>query len=144
VTPYLDLLSRTNKALRAALEPSLSRHGVRLGQHVVLRELWAGDGRTPGDLAAALHVTTPTVVKMGQRMEAAGLLTRRRDPDDNRLVRLYLTDAARALREPLTTDAERLEGQLLAGLTADERRHLAAALTKIVANLRALAPAEES
>jgi DNA-binding MarR family transcriptional regulator len=140
VTPYLDLLSRANKALRAVLEPGLGRHGVRLGQHVVLRELWRADGRTPGELAAALHVTTPTVVKMGQRMEAAGLLTRRRDPDDNRLVRLYLTDTGRALREPLTGDAELLERQLLAGLTADERRHLRSALTKVVANLRALAP----
>jgi MarR family transcriptional regulator, organic hydroperoxide resistance regulator len=143
VTPYLDLLSRANKALRAVLEPGLGRHGVRLGQHVVLRELWQNDGRTPGELATALHVTTPTVVKMGQRMEAAGLLTRHRDPDDNRLVRLYLTDTGRALREPLTGDAERLERQLLAGLTADERRHLQAALTKIVANLRALAPPSE-
>jgi DNA-binding MarR family transcriptional regulator len=143
VTRYVKLLSRTHKALRAVLEPGLARHGVRLGQHVVLEALWDGDGRTPGDLAATLHVTTPTVVKMGQRMEAAGLLTRRRDPDDNRLVRLYLTDAGRALREPLTADADLLERQATAGLTADERRHLESALAKIVANLRALAPTDE-
>jgi MarR family transcriptional regulator, organic hydroperoxide resistance regulator len=56
--------------------------------------LWRKDGATPGDIAAALKVATPTVVKMANRMEAAGLLQRRRDPQDSRLARLWLIESA--------------------------------------------------
>ena len=89
---FLDLHGRTSKALRALTEAEMRRHGLHYGQDLVLAVLWERDGRPPGEVAAALHVTTPTIVKMATRMTAAGLLTRRRDERDNRLVRLWLTE----------------------------------------------------
>ncbi len=79
----------------------MQRHGLRFSQNHLLAVLWDQDGRTPGDIAAKLHVTTPTVVKMATRMAATGLLRRRRDSKDNRLVRLWLTETGRALRKPV-------------------------------------------
>jgi MarR family transcriptional regulator, organic hydroperoxide resistance regulator len=61
---------------------------VRVGQNLVLEVLWETDGLTPGELAERLQVSTPTVVKSASRMQASGLLTKRRDPSDGRLVRL--------------------------------------------------------
>lgn len=138
MTEILDLLTATHKAMRAVAEEHMRRHGLHLGQNLVLAALWERDGRTPGELAAALNVTTPTIVKMATRMSAAGLLVRRRDDLDNRLVRLYLTDRGRALREPVTADRDALEREISDGLTDDERRHLLSALGKILANARAL------
>ncbi|NUS15911.1 MAG: winged helix-turn-helix transcriptional regulator [Streptomyces sp.] len=129
---FLDLHSRTTKALRALAEEGMRRHGLHYGQHHLLAALWEQDGRTPGEVAARLHVTTPTVVKMADRMTAAGLLERRRDDRDNRLVRLWLTDAGRALREPVEAERRRLEEQVTAGLDADERERLTAALRKVL------------
>ena len=94
---FLDLHGKTTKALRALAEAAMQRHGLHLGQNLLLAALWERDGRAPGEIAAALRVTTPTVVKMADRMTKAGLLARRRDDRDNRLVRLWLTDAGRAL-----------------------------------------------
>jgi DNA-binding MarR family transcriptional regulator len=131
VAEFLDLHSKTAKALRAAAESAVRRHGLHLGQDLVLLLLWERDGRTPGEVAAALHVTTPTIVKMATRMSAAGLLTRRRDDKDNRLVRLWLTDAGRALQQPVEADRRRLEEQVTADLTPEEREHLMSALAKI-------------
>jgi DNA-binding MarR family transcriptional regulator len=48
----------------------------------LLEVLWETDGLTPGELAERLHVATPTIVKSETRMEASGLLTRRRDETD--------------------------------------------------------------
>ncbi|WP_345574892.1 MarR family winged helix-turn-helix transcriptional regulator [Nonomuraea rosea] len=93
--------------------------------------LWKQDGRTPGEVAAALNVTTANVVKAATRMTAAGLLTRRRDDRDNRLVRLWLTDAGRALQAPIERERRLLEEQVTADLTEAEREHLLSALTKI-------------
>jgi DNA-binding MarR family transcriptional regulator len=128
---FLDLHGRTSKALRAAADDGMRRHGLHLGQNHLLAALWERDGRTPGEIAAELHVTTPTVVKMATRMAAAGLLTRRRDDRDNRLVRLWLTGEGRALREPVEAERRDLEEAVLADLTGAEREHLMSALEKI-------------
>lgn len=135
---FLDLHGRTSKALRAASDEGMRRHGLHLGQNYLLALLWERDGRTPGEIAAALHVTTPTIVKMATRMADAGLLTRRRDEHDNRLVRLWLTDEGRTLQEPVEAERRALEEKVLADLTAPERKHLMAALTKIHRSASAL------
>ncbi|KAA2261944.1 MarR family transcriptional regulator [Solihabitans fulvus] len=128
---FLDLHGRTGKALRALADEAMRRHGLHVGQNVLLAALWERDGSTPGEVAAALHVTTPTVVKMATRMTAAGLLTRVRDDRDNRLVRLWLTDAGRALQGPVESERRRMEDAVTADLTDAEREHLMSALTKI-------------
>ncbi|GAB2557394.1 MarR family winged helix-turn-helix transcriptional regulator [Nocardia heshunensis] len=128
---FLDLHGRTSKALRALADRDMRRLGLHLGQNHVLAVLWDHDGRTPGEMAAALNVTTPTVVKMATRMAAAGLLERRRDDRDNRLVRLWLTDHGRELREPVESDRKALSDKVTADLTAVERKHLMSALAKI-------------
>jgi DNA-binding MarR family transcriptional regulator len=131
VPELLDLHGKTTKVIRAAADTAMRRHGLRLGQDHLLATLWEQDGLTPGEIAAATNVTTPAVTKVAARMADAGLLTRRRDERDNRLVRLWLTDAGRALREPVERERRLLEEKLTEDLTATERRHLMSALAKI-------------
>ena len=128
---FLDLHGRTSKILRALSDAAMRRHGLHVGQNYLLAALWERDGRTPGEVAAALNVTTPTVVKMADRMTTAGLLTRRRDDRDNRLVRLWLTDAGRALREPVEAERRLIEEKVTADLTESERASLLRALAKV-------------
>jgi DNA-binding MarR family transcriptional regulator len=128
---FLDLHSKTSKVVRAAAEVAMQRHGLHLGQNHLLAVLWERDGRTPGEIAAAVNVTTPAVVKMAGRMADAGLISRLRDDRDNRLVRLWLTDAGRALREPVESERRLIEQQVTENLTETEREHLMSALAKI-------------
>jgi DNA-binding MarR family transcriptional regulator len=128
---FLDLHGSTNKAVRAVADARLRRHGLHLGQDHLLAVLWERDGATPGEIAAALHVSTPTVVKAADRLTTAGLLTRVRDDRDNRLVRLRLTEAGRELQEPVERDRRRLEAEVTAGLTDGERELLLRALEKV-------------
>jgi DNA-binding MarR family transcriptional regulator len=131
VPEVLDLHGKTTKVIRAAADAAMRRHGLRLGQDHLLAVLWQQDGRTPGEIAAATNVTTPAVTKVAARMAGAGLLTRRRDDRDNRLVRLWLTDAGRALQEPIEEERRLLEEKITEDLTATEREHLMSALAKI-------------
>jgi DNA-binding MarR family transcriptional regulator len=131
VPEFLDLHSKTTKVLRAAADAAVRRHGLRLGQDHLLAALWERDGRTPGEIAAAVNVTTPAVTKTASRMADAGLLVRRDDDRDNRLVRLWLTDAGRALQEPIETERRLLEATVTADLTKPEREYLLSALAKI-------------
>lgn len=138
MSEFLDVYTRASKSFRAVTDTALRRHGLHLGQNLVLAALWESDGQTPGAIAAAVDVTTPTIVKMANRMTTAGLVTRRRDDRDNRLVRLYLTDAGRALREPVEKELRALEQQLTADLSADELHALMASLSRVADNARAM------
>ncbi|GAA1575150.1 MULTISPECIES: MarR family winged helix-turn-helix transcriptional regulator [Kribbella] len=128
---FLELHSKTSKLLRAAADNAVQRHGLRLGQDHLLAALWAEDGRTPGEIAAAVNVTTPAVTKLATRLAEMGLLERRPDLHDNRLVRLWLTPAGRALQAPIEAERQQLEDRITATLTKTERAQLMKALTKI-------------
>jgi DNA-binding MarR family transcriptional regulator len=131
----LALFTRSSKLMRAAADEAMSRHGVRVGQNLLLEVLWETDGLTPGELAGRLRVATPTVVKSANRMATAGLLVRKPDPADARLVRLYLTDQARAVRQAVEQERDELEHRMTATLTPAEREHLRGALIKIIDQL---------
>ena len=130
---FLSLFTRASKLMRAAADEAMSRHGVRVGQNLVLEVLWKGDGLTPGELAGRLGVATPTVVKSANRMAASGLLNRRRDREDARLVRLYLTERGRKVQAAIERERDDLERRATATLTDAERTHLLSALAKIIA-----------
>jgi DNA-binding MarR family transcriptional regulator len=132
VNEFLSLFTRASKLMREAADEAMSRHGVRVGQNLLLEALWETDGLTPGELAERLHVATPTVVKSATRMQASGLLTRRRDATDARLVRLYLTDRARSVQTAIEAERDALAQRATAALTPAERRALERALRQII------------
>src|ERR1700755_3229682 len=86
----------TKHALAAATAAAFSRHGVHQGQQFILRQLWAEDGQTPGEMPRRLGRAPPTVTRAATGMEAAGLLGREPHPGDRRLVRLVLTERGRS------------------------------------------------
>lgn len=135
MSEFLTLFTRASKLLREAADEAMSRHGVRVGQNIILEVLWHEDGLTPGEIARRLHLATPTVVNAATRMEDAGLLTRKRDSADARLVRLYLTRHARSIKKAIQQERSALEHHATNTLTTQERRHLHTALAKIIDSL---------
>jgi MarR family transcriptional regulator, organic hydroperoxide resistance regulator len=131
----LTLFTRASKLLRAAADDAMSAHGVRVGQNIVLEALWDTDGLTPGQIAQRVGLTTPTVVNTTTRMEGAGLVVRRPDPHDARLVRVHLTEHGLSVRGVIEAERDGLARRATAGLTKDERRHLHTSLQKIINQL---------
>jgi MarR family transcriptional regulator for hemolysin len=129
------LFTRASKLVRELTDEAMSRHGVRVGQNIMLQLLSETDGLTPGDIANRIGNTVPTIVNTATRMETAGLLVRRRDPDDARLVRLYLTDKAREVYPVIQAERRDIERRISASLTEEEQLHLRSALKKIIAEL---------
>lgn len=92
-------LYSANHAMQAAYKPMLDEMGLTYPQFLVLTQLWEEQEEMPmSRLAAALQLESNTLTPMLKRMEAAGLVTRRRDPQDERQVILGLTEKAQALR----------------------------------------------
>jgi DNA-binding MarR family transcriptional regulator len=110
--------------------------GLYRGQPPVLEALAEREGLTHGELAERLEITPATVTKMLQRMERAGFLVRRPDPDDLRVSRVYLTDAGRAVWAQIPRIWEQSEAETFAGFTPEERMLLRRFLLDIRKNLR--------
>jgi len=140
MSEFLTLFTRAAKLMRGAADEAMSQHGVRVGQNIILEVLWDTDGLAPGELAERLGVSTPTVVKSARRMEASGLLVRRRDNVDRRLVRVYLTTRGRAVQAGVEAARDELERRATATLSDTERRYLLRSLRKIIAQMSDASP----
>jgi MarR family transcriptional regulator, organic hydroperoxide resistance regulator len=109
--------------------------GLHVGQEMILLHLWGEEGLTQTQLAERLGVEPPTVTKMLQRMEAAGLLRRCGDAEDARVSRVHLTDAGRSLEPLVERSWAVVEERVTAGMTAEERLLLRRLLQQVRANL---------
>ena len=85
-------------AMQQAYRPLLEPLGLTYPQYLVMATLWARDDRpSVGEIGRDLGLESSTLTPLLKRLEAAGLLVRRRDAKDERLVRLVLTGEGRAL-----------------------------------------------
>lgn len=108
------------------------RFGLSEGEFDVLAALRrAGEPfeRAPGELATHTMVTTGAMTKRIDRLERAGLVTRRRAADDGRARVVALTHAGRDLIDRAFTEHMRNERRLLDTLTGDEAAALEPLLT---------------
>ena len=115
------LLAQICRLHHARAHVLLEEIGLYRGQPPVLRALWEEEGRTHSELAARLYVQPATITKMIQRMERAGFVECREDPEDQRVSRVYLTEAGRAIREDVQQVWRALEGETFEGFSVEER-----------------------
>ena len=86
-------------AFNQLYRPLLEEIGLTYPQFLVMVALWQREGGTVKDLGDALYLDSSTLTPLLKRLEAAGLITRTRNPRDERQVLLTVTDAGNALRE---------------------------------------------
>jgi DNA-binding MarR family transcriptional regulator len=89
----------TNLAYSRVYKPVLDRLGLTYPQYITLIALSEQDGQTVKGLGETLFLEPSTMTPMLKRLEAMGHVRRERDSADERNVRIYLTDAGRALRQ---------------------------------------------
>ena len=128
-------LAQVCRAHHVRARALLDRIGLYRGQQFVLCALWKEEGVTHSELAERLHVHPATVTKALKRMERAGFLERQPDPEDQRVSRVYLTDAGREIRGSVERVWAQLEKQTLEGFSAEERATLERLLGHVYENL---------
>lgn len=95
------LYAATNSITRAYRGP-LAEVGLTYPQYLVMLVLWERGEQTVGGLAGRLDLDSSTLTPLLKRLATAGLVSRERDPANQRVVRIGLTPAGRALREPVS------------------------------------------
>jgi DNA-binding MarR family transcriptional regulator len=82
-----------------AYRPLLDELGITYSQYLVLMVLWEKDGLSVGAIGERLYLDTGTLTPLLKRMEKQGLVARRRNAADDRVVENWLTDSAKALKK---------------------------------------------
>jgi DNA-binding MarR family transcriptional regulator len=134
-TLRLNLLMNT--ALRSA-EDLFAPHGITVGEFDVLAALrrgGTGTALTPTTLARVAMISPAGMTGRLDRLEAAGLIVRRPDPDDRRGSLVELTAEGYATADRAIEDLADAENELFRELSASEREHLDRTLDKLIDRL---------
>jgi DNA-binding MarR family transcriptional regulator len=135
----LEVLSRVTRLARhldRQRTTLFARHDLETWSCDVLSALRRSDPPhqlSPGQLLAQTLVTSGTMTNRLDHLEARGLVRRRRDPDDARLVRVRLTAAGRRRVDAALKDLADREHAILGPLDARQREALAGLLRRVVA-----------
>lgn len=80
-------------------QPLLEEIDLTYTQYLAMMVLWEQESLSAGELGERLFLDSGTLTPMLKKMEQKGLLSRQRDPADERRLLLTLTDQGRALRD---------------------------------------------
>lgn len=122
-------LAIANRSVLAVYRPLLEPLGLTHPQYLVMLALWEESPLSVKAIAEAIELDSPTLSPLLKRLEAAGLITRRRDQRDERTLLVDLTDAGRGLRR----EAEKIPPAVVErlGVSLAELEELRDALTRV-------------
>ncbi len=94
----------------------LAGHALTPSQLFLLRQLWLEDGLPLRDLGVRAQLDATSTTWLVDQLEQTGLVERKRNDTDRRIVRVWLTDAGRQARAELVPNLSAWENALCQGL----------------------------
>ncbi|GAB1332412.1 MarR family winged helix-turn-helix transcriptional regulator [Streptomyces sennicomposti] len=92
-------LYAASRSVTTRYRPLLEELGLTYPQYLVMLALWEQDSVSVRELGASLQLDSSTLSPLLKRLESAGLISRRRRPDDERSVAVTLTRSGAELRQ---------------------------------------------
>jgi MarR family transcriptional regulator for hemolysin len=134
-TPIGLQLSRVSKAVSLAFDAALAQAGGSRPTWLVLLSLKAGRASNQRELAEAVGIQGATLTHHLNAMESAGLLARRRDPQNRRVHIVELSEEGESLFRRLREVAAAFDKRLRAGFADAEIEAAAAFLQRLERNV---------
>jgi DNA-binding MarR family transcriptional regulator len=126
-------LYSASRAATAVYRPVLEDLGLTYPQDLVMLVLWEAEPRGVRELGDELGLDSGTLSPLLKRLEAMGLVERRRSGEDERRVAVHLTPAGQSLSSKANAIPQRLAEA--AGLTPGELEQLRTTLERLTAAL---------
>ena len=92
----------------AAYNPFLKELGLTYPQYITMMVLWEKNKVAMRDLGKRLYLDSGTLTPVLKKLEAMGYLKRYRNPEDERILMVSITDEGKALRQ----EAEKIPYQM--------------------------------
>lgn len=129
------LLNESTRLLNRRFDQRAREFGLTRAQWQLLKQLFRSEGINQAGLAERMDIEPISLCRLADRMEEAGWIERRPDPDDRRARRLFMTEKSLAVLGTMRALAEGIYAEALEGLTPDEAHRFVAALAHVRNNL---------
>ncbi|ACL05354.1 transcriptional regulator, MarR family [Desulfatibacillum aliphaticivorans] len=128
------LLYACSRGVTRTYRPLLAELDITYPQYLVMLVLWEEDGPSIKSLGRRLYLDSGTLTPLLKRLEASGLIVRKRSSEDERIVKVFLTDKGKAMKERACAIPEALLCQ--SGLSGEEFVGLKSLLETLLERLR--------
>ena len=118
--PLMHLFKHIGKLLDDRFRSALGERKLHFGQARILVSLMRHGTLTQRTIGQGLHIKPATVTNIVKRMEASGLIDRRRDANDGRTINVTLTSKGTEAAEFAVTVIEQIEDEIRAELSRKE------------------------
>ncbi len=118
-------------------------HKIHRGQSRVLSILAQTNDASQRDMAEILDVRPSSMTEMLLRMEQSGLISRRQDENDHRVMRISLTESGKLAASQSTTSTRDVTAALFKSLAAEEQAQLLALIDRVNASLETMETTED-
>ncbi len=132
-----EMLSGMDKEF--AGDEELAAMEVSSAQFIIVAQLAVGGRKSASELCKGISYDAGAMTRMVDRLEDKGILTRKRCPDDRRLVYLELTQKGEAAYQRMRAISLRVQNRFLQGFTQAEARELEGYLIRMLDNTPAAA-----
>jgi MarR family transcriptional regulator, lower aerobic nicotinate degradation pathway regulator len=129
-----QLFFRLWRASHTGTAAALATIGLTPARFALLNVLGAREGAIQQQLSSDMGIDPSAMVTLIDELEGAGLAKRRRRPNDRRAWEVAITPKGRRTLDRARRLASDVERDILAGLTAAERRHLLTLLRRALAS----------
>jgi DNA-binding MarR family transcriptional regulator len=124
-TKYEDcvifLLAKAYQKAHGNFKKRLLAYGLTPIQHLILEALWLEDGQSAGDIGKKLVLDGATLSGVLDRLAAGDWIKKEPDPDDKRIIRIYLTEKVRGLRPKLSEERNQANEEIMRRLSLEEK-----------------------
>jgi MarR family transcriptional regulator for hemolysin len=121
-TSTIYLLKRAELSVRGCAELAFGTVGLTPSQFFILQLVAWGEASSSAELAREMGVLPPSMTELIAPLERTGAIVRRRDPENNRVLRIELTATGRRLFAKATGIAIRVEQELIKRVRASRHR----------------------
>jgi DNA-binding MarR family transcriptional regulator len=115
------LLAKAYQKAHSTFKKRLIDYGLTPIQHLILEALWQEDGQSAGDIGKKLVLDGATLSGVLDRLAAGNWIKKEPDPDDKRMIRVYLAEKVKTLRPRLAAERNRANEEILHNLTLEEK-----------------------
>lgn len=137
------LVREVNRLHFTVFHQTLSQFGLGKGQPPILKYLSLNDGCKQSEIAQREHVSAATTTVMLQTMEKNGLIERKSDEKDLRIMRVYITEKGLEVQKKCDEAIENMEKEIYEGFTDSEIEEFRRLLTKKRDRLKVILESEE-
>ena len=131
--PYL--FKHIHSQLDVASAGKLAKYGVNVAVWRILAVLWEHDNLSNRELAHLTSIEVSTLSRVSKVVQRDGLIRRKRTMEDQRTVRVTLTEKGKALAQTIIPVAQQWQHEMIADMSQDDIATLTRLLHRVVENL---------